>query len=48
MGYSEAAVTILALLCSEPDVVEVELDSQTYYVAQSDRRQLLYNLSSLG
>ncbi|MCL2932396.1 MAG: reverse transcriptase family protein [Trichodesmium sp. MAG_R03] len=37
LGYSEAAATIFALLCTEPDVVEVELDSQTYYVAQSDR-----------
>ena len=37
LGYSEVAATILALLCTEPDVVEVELDGQTYYVAQSKR-----------
>ncbi len=35
-GYSEAAATIFSLLCTEPDVAEVELDGQTYYVAQSD------------
>ena len=48
LGYSQAAATIFAFFCTEPDVIEVELDSQTYSVAQSDRRQLLYNLSSLG
>lgn len=36
-GYSEAAATIFALLCTEPDVVEVDLDGQNYYVAQSQR-----------
>lgn len=36
-GYSETAATIFALLCTEPDVAEVELDGQTYYVAQSER-----------
>jgi retron-type reverse transcriptase len=36
-GYSEAAATILGLLCTEPDVETVELDGQRYYVAQSDR-----------
>ncbi|NES06543.1 MAG: RNA-directed DNA polymerase [Okeania sp. SIO2F4] len=37
LGYSEAAATILAFLCTEPNVAEVELDGQTYYVAQSER-----------
>lgn len=38
LGYSEAAATIFALLCTEADVEEVELDGRTYYVAQSTRR----------
>jgi len=37
LGYSEATATILGLLCTEPDVVELELDGETYYVATSDR-----------
>ena len=37
LGYSEAIATILALLCTEPDVTPVELDGRTYYVAQSTR-----------
>jgi RNA-directed DNA polymerase len=36
-GYSEAAATIFGLLCTEADIEEVELDSQTYYVAQTNR-----------
>ena len=36
-GYSEAVATILGLICTAPDVEEVELDGQTYYVAMSDR-----------
>jgi retron-type reverse transcriptase len=38
LGYSEATATALALLCTEPDVDEVELDGQRYYVAQGARR----------
>jgi RNA-directed DNA polymerase len=38
LGYSEATATALALLCTEPDVEEVELDGQRYYVAQGVRR----------
>ncbi|MBE9029949.1 RNA-directed DNA polymerase [filamentous cyanobacterium LEGE 11480] len=38
LGYSEAAATIFALICTEPEVEMVELDGRTYYVAQSDRR----------
>lgn len=37
LGYSEAAATIFALLCTEPDIEEVELDGQTYYVALTER-----------
>ncbi len=36
-GYSEAAATIFALLCTEADVEELELDGQTYYVALGTR-----------
>lgn len=38
LGYSEAAATIFALLATEPDVEEVELDGKTYYVATTSRR----------
>jgi RNA-directed DNA polymerase len=37
LGYSEAVATSLALICSEPDIDEVELDGQTYYVARGPR-----------
>lgn len=37
-GYSEQVATLLALLCSEPEIAEVRIDNQTYYTAQSDRR----------
>ena len=36
-GYSEAAATILALLCTEAELEEVELDGKTYYVALKER-----------
>lgn len=36
-GYSEAAATIFGLLCTEPEVEEVELDGKTYYVALTNR-----------
>lgn len=36
-GYSEAVATIFALLCTEPEVEEVELDGKTYYVALTER-----------
>jgi RNA-directed DNA polymerase len=38
LGYSEATATALALLCTEPDHEEVELDGQRYFVAQGGRR----------
>ena len=38
LGYGEAAATIFALLTSEPEIDEVELDGQTFYVANGVRR----------
>ena len=37
LGYSESAATIFALVCTEPDIEEVELDGRTYYIALTDR-----------
>jgi RNA-directed DNA polymerase len=37
IGYSEAIATILGLICTEPDVTEVELDGRSYYIAQNER-----------
>lgn len=36
-GYSEAAATIFALLCTEPEIEEVEIDGKTYFVALTHR-----------
>lgn len=36
-GYSPAASSIFALICTEPNVEELALDGKTYYVATSDR-----------
>lgn len=36
-GYSEAAATILGLLCTEAELQQVELDGKTYYVALGER-----------
>ncbi len=38
LGYSEAVATIFALLCTEPEIEEVELDGTRYFVALSERR----------
>ncbi len=38
LGYGEAAATIFALLTSEPEVDEVELDGQRFYVANGVRK----------
>jgi retron-type reverse transcriptase len=38
LGYAEEVATLLALLCTEPQTVETELDGVTYYVAKSERR----------
>lgn len=37
LGYSEAIATILALLCTAPDVEEVAIDGKTYFVALGER-----------
>jgi RNA-directed DNA polymerase len=37
LGYSEAIATILGLICTEPDVTEIELDGRSYYIAQGLR-----------
>lgn len=38
LGYGDAAATIFSLLCSEPQIDQVELDGLTYYVANGARR----------
>lgn len=37
LGYSPSVSTIFALLCSEPDIEEVELDGTKWYIATSER-----------
>jgi retron-type reverse transcriptase len=37
LGYSEQVATILALLCTEPEVDQVALDGKDYYVANTNR-----------
>jgi retron-type reverse transcriptase len=37
LGYGEQAATLFALLCTEPDVTEVELDGKRYFVATGAR-----------
>src|SRR5262249_8757414 len=38
LGYGEAAATIFALICTEPETDEVELDGQTFHVARGPRK----------
>jgi RNA-directed DNA polymerase len=38
LGYSEAVATLLALICTEPDVDEVELDGQRLFLRKGQRR----------
>ncbi len=38
LGYSESVATVLALICTEPDVEEIEMDGATYYVSFGERR----------
>ena len=38
LGYSEEVATVLALICSEPDITETELDGTRYFVARGPRR----------
>jgi RNA-directed DNA polymerase len=37
LGYSEAIATVLGLICTAPDVEEVELDGKNYFVALGER-----------
>ncbi|MCP4220399.1 MAG: RNA-directed DNA polymerase [bacterium] len=37
LGYSEQVATIFGLLCTEPEVDEVEIDGETYYTAKGER-----------
>jgi len=36
-GYAEQVATVLALICTEPEAEEVELDGERYYVHTSER-----------
>ena len=36
-GYSESVATIFALICTAPEVEEVEIDGKTYFVALGER-----------
>lgn len=38
LGYSEGVATVLALVCTEPDIDEVELDGQRLYLRKGPRR----------
>lgn len=38
LGYSPAIATVLALICTEPQVIEAELDGKTWYLQQGPRR----------
>ena len=38
LGYPEAVATVLAMICTEPDVDEIELDGQRLYLARGPRR----------
>lgn len=38
LGYNEFAATVFALIASEPDTVQVELDGIAYHVAEGPRR----------
>jgi RNA-directed DNA polymerase len=37
LGYSEQVATILALICTDPDCDQIELDGELYYAAGKDR-----------
>ena len=37
LGFSESVATVLALICSESEVAEVELDGMNYFVARGER-----------
>lgn len=37
LGYSEQIATVFALICTEPDIDEIVLDRETWYVAGTER-----------
>ncbi len=37
LGYSEKFASIFGLICTEPDITEVEMDGRTYYIASGER-----------
>jgi RNA-directed DNA polymerase len=37
LGYSEAVATVFGLICTEPDVTQIEMDGRDYYLAQTER-----------
>ncbi len=37
LGYSECTATILALICTEPDIDEANLDGETWYLSNGER-----------
>ena len=37
LGYSEAIASLFGLLCTEPEVDEVELDGETFFIARGPR-----------
>ncbi len=37
LGYSKAATTVFAMLCTEPESVQIDLDGRRYFVATSER-----------
>jgi RNA-directed DNA polymerase len=38
IGYNEEVAIVLALLCTEPEIAETQLDGVTYYVARGERK----------
>jgi RNA-directed DNA polymerase len=38
LGYSEAVATILGLICTEPEITQIEMDGRNYYISQTERR----------
>lgn len=37
MGYSPQIATLLALICTEPDIMETELDGEKWYIGNGER-----------
>jgi RNA-directed DNA polymerase len=37
LGYSEAVATILGLICTEPEITQIEMDGRNYYISQTAR-----------